>query len=211
MSQFSMRLALAAGLLAALAIAPAAVSAQAATQWRAALTGANEVPAVTTTATGTFTGTLDEMAGTLAWTLVVVPAATSITAAHLHTGAAGVNGGVALGLYTPAAGTATVGSLNLSGTANASNLSGTFANNFAGFAEAVKAGTIYANVHTTANAGGEIRAQVTPATAAAPAAPKTGNAGMSGLTSTAAMAALLAVLAAGLVAGGRLAVVRRNR
>ncbi len=210
MSQFSMRLALAAGLLAALAIAPAAVSAQAATQWRAALTGANEVPAVTTTATGTFTGTLDEMAGTLAWTLVV-PAATSITAAHLHTGAAGVNGGVALGLYTPAAGTATVGSLNLSGTANASNLSGTFANNFAGFAEAVKAGTIYANVHTTANAGGEIRAQVTPATAAAPAAPKTGNAGMSGLTSTAAMAALLAVLAAGLVAGGRLAVVRRNR
>jgi hypothetical protein len=122
-----------------------------------------------------------------------------------------------LGLYTPAAGTTPVGSLNLNGTANASNLSGAFANNMAGFVAALKAGTIYTNVHTSANPGGEIRAQVLPATAgaapaqASPAAPKTGNAGLAGSGTTAAMAALLVVLATSVVVGGRLAVARRTR
>lgn len=169
---------IAAALLASALVLPGLVSAQAVTStWTATLRGANEVPPTTSTATATFTATLNETSNSLQWTLSV-PAATSITAAHLHAGAAGVNGGVILGLYTPATGTTPVGTLNLSGTASVLDLSGTYANNFAGFVAALKAGTIYANVHTTANPGGEIRAQVvstqaTPTPTAAPTAAAT--------------------------------------
>lgn len=226
-------LSIAATMFAVALAVPALVSAQAATTtWRAALTGANEVPAVTTTATGTFTGTLDEAAGTLAWTLTV-PAATSITAAHLHAGVAGANGGVVLGLYTPAAGTAGVASLNLTGTARVADLSGSLAGNFAGFVTALKAGGLYANVHTTANPGGEIRAQVTSATqatatpaptaaapaataaaaatpSAAPTAPKTGTAGLADGGSSVGVLAVMAALTLAVVVGGRALVGRRS-
>ncbi len=213
----TVRLSAAAAVLTAALALPALVAAQgAATQWRAALVGGNEVPPGTSTATGTFTATLDEAAGTLTWTLTV-PSITSATAAHLHQAAAGANGSVVLPLYTPPAGT-TVSTLNLTGTARAADIVGPLAGNFAGFVTALKGGTIYANVHTTANPGGEIRAQViaataaapAQATAAAPAAPKTGSAGIAGEGSTAGMLMLLAALAVGVVAGARALASRRS-
>lgn len=147
------------GLLAAAAAVavPMIVSAQA-TPWRAALTGANEVPATTSTATGTFTATLDEAAGTLTWSLSV-PSITSATAAHIHTGAAGTSGGIVVNLFAaPASGP--VNSINVSGTARAADVIGSLAGNFPGLVDAIKGGTAYVNVHTTANPGGEIRAQI---------------------------------------------------
>ena len=164
-------------LAAAAALLPAVVLGQATTsKYEAKLSGANEVPAVTTTATGTFTATLDEAAGTITWTLSV-PAITNATAAHLHAGAAGVNGGVVLPLFAAPTGSP-ASSVNVSGTAKAADLSGTLAGNLPGFITALKAGGLYANVHTSANAGGEIRAQVLVAAAAPAAAPaKTGNGG----------------------------------
>ena len=196
------------------AVIPAVASAQAATtKLSADLKGANEVPATTSTATGTFTATLDEAAGTITWTLTV-PAITNATAAHLHAGAAGVNGGIVLPLFA-APTNAPSASINVSGTSKASDLTGTLAGNFAGFVTALKSGGIYANVHTTANAGGEIRAQVAVVGAPAAAAPapaaaapaKTGNAGLVG-TSTGANAvevAVLVALAGAAVAAGRFA------
>ncbi len=190
------------GLAAAIAVAlvPSLVTAQAATStWRTSLTGASEVPANASTATGTFTGTLDEAAGTLTWTLSV-PTIGNMTMSHLHQGAAGANGGVVLDLFIPPTGT-TPGTVNASGTAKLSDLKGPLAGNAAGFIAALKAGNIYANVHTTANPGGEIRGQVAdpnapaPAKAAAPAPGKTGNAGLATGTSTSliVIAGLLAV------------------
>jgi hypothetical protein len=79
------------------ALLPLGAFAQA-VQYRAAMAGANEVPATSSTATGTFTATLDEAAGTLTWSLTV-PALTNATAAHLHSGAAGVNGPIVLPLF----------------------------------------------------------------------------------------------------------------
>lgn len=202
---------LAAAVLALLALAPAGVSAQSMTsQWSAALSGAQEVPANASTANGTFTATVDEAAGTITWSLSV-PTITNATAAHLHTGGAGVNGPVVLNLFAAPSGSP-ASSVSTSGTSKASDLVGPLSGNFAEFVRAVKGGTIYVNVHTTALPGGEIRSQVgagqSPTATASPAAPKTGNAGLVGSQSTG-VAALLAVLAVGAVLGGRALVSRR--
>jgi hypothetical protein len=199
---------------------PAGVSGQGApTQWNASLSGANEVPPTSSTATGTFAASFDAATTTVTWTLSV-PSLSGITAAHLHAGAAGANGGVVVNLYVPPSGTPPVNTLNLSGTARASDLIGSLANNPAGFAAQLAAGTIYANVHTTANPGGEIRGQVVPAqgtpaqatataapkatATASPAAPKTGNAGLTGQGTAFGVVAVLTVLTAGVIAGGRI-------
>ena len=201
---------LAAAVLAVLALAPAAVSAQSMTsQWSAALTGAQEVPANASTANGTFSATIDEAAGTITWSLSV-PSITNATAAHLHTGGTGVNGPIALNLFAAPSGSPAA-SVNVSGTSKASDLVGPLAGNFNEFVRAVKGGTIYVNVHTTALPGGEIRAQVAAGQAvptASPAAPKTGNAGLVSSGATGATA-LLAALAVGAVLGGRMLVSRR--
>jgi hypothetical protein len=216
---------LAAGVLSLIAVVPTAVSAQTVpTQWAAALTGANEVPPTNSTATGTFAASFDAATTTVTWTLSV-PSLTGITAAHLHTGAAGTNGGIVVNLYVPPSGTPPVNTLNLSGTARASDLIGSLAGNPAGFAAQLLAGTIYVNVHTSANPGGEIRGQVTPAqgapaqttpaqvtatappkaaATASPAPPKTGNAGLTSQGTAFGVVAVLTVLTAGVVAGGRL-------
>ncbi len=160
---------------AALAV-PLTVSAQTATTttWRAALTGANESPSNASTATGTFTATLDETAGTLTWTLSV-PNIKDATMAHIHTGAAGTNGPIVLNLFAALpTGPTTIlpaSSITTSGTAKAIDLVGPLAQNFPGLISAIKGGTAYVNVHTVANPGGEIRGQVAQATATPTATP----------------------------------------
>lgn len=110
----------------------------------AALEGAQEVPPVATAGRG--------------WGIVRVDATNNVSifvyyealtaapiAAHLHTGAVGVSGGIVLGL-APAGTNAYSGS----GVLSAAQVAGIFANN------------TYLNVHTPANPGGEIRGQVVP-------------------------------------------------
>ncbi len=150
------------------AFVPALVSGQAA-QYTAQLIGATEVPSTTSAATGTFTATLDETAQTLTWGLAV-PSITDATAAHIHAGGAGVNGGIVVTLFTASN---PAGSMNVSGVARPGDLSGSLAGNWAGFAAALKSGGLYVNVHTTANAGGEIRGQVTGVSQGTPTATAT--------------------------------------
>jgi hypothetical protein len=111
----------------------------------ATLSGANEVPTpVNTTETGTGTFTLTPGVGgalpTLSWRIthnVINP-----TAAHLHTGAAGINGGVAITLTT------------------ASPIVGSMQVPSAAFVTALDAAGIYVNIHTAASGGGRIRGQI---------------------------------------------------
>ena len=107
------------------------------------LTGEQEVPPVKTSATGNgmFAIAADNtIAGSISTKGVTG------TAAHIHEGAAGKNGPVIIPLtksgdtYTVPAGT---------------KLSATQLNEF-------KAGNLYVNVHSDANKGGEIRAQLKP-------------------------------------------------
>ena len=143
-------------LLAALLLGAPAVSAQTLT---AALSGDNEVPAVTTEATGlAFALVYDGADGTDTDTVVVGGSFSGLESdynaavgSHLHGGAAGENGPVRY---------------PLSPTLDADNRGGTFEpqNNTLivreTFADSLREGLVYVNVHTVDNGSGEIRGQL---------------------------------------------------
>jgi hypothetical protein len=110
------------------------------------LNGAGEVPPVNSTASGV--GLLAYSPGnfTIRYYIVVNGLSGPITAAHIHSGAAGANGPVVVPLSQ---GLPNV----LSGTLNTPSLP-------SDFFQKLIAGTLYVNVHTAANPGGEIRGQL---------------------------------------------------
>jgi hypothetical protein len=136
-------------------------------KFSAALSPANEVPAVTNadqtgsgTATITFNLTKDSAGNITAATadfsvtLSGFPAGTSLTGAHIHPGAAGTNGSVAVSTgLTP-------------GEVTLANGSGSFSKNGIAVDPALAQGILnapanyYFNVHTTINGGGAARAQL---------------------------------------------------
>jgi len=114
--------------------------------YAAALTGLNEVPPITTTATGLvrfsyppgyffarYAGETNGLSG-------------NITAAHIHDGAEGVVGPVVTPLTVSSSNTM-VGEVNL-------------VNMPADFTQKLDAGTLYINAHTVTNPSGEIRGQL---------------------------------------------------
>ncbi len=120
----------------------------------ATLGGANEVPAVTTSASGTATFTLMQD-GTVAY-VVTVSNIQNVTASHIHDGAAGANGPVAVTFdvsgFSGTSGTLAAGTLT--GGTNVSGMS------FQQLVDKMRTGGVYVNVHTQANPGGEIRGQI---------------------------------------------------
>ncbi len=110
----------------------------------AAMTGDNEVPAVTTDARGL--GVFHYTIGSLSLDVNVQLTELSgdITGAHLHTGAPGANGPIAIDLMPLLTGNTIQGTVDL-----------TFDNLIA-----LASGTLYVNVHTSDNPGGEVRGQL---------------------------------------------------
>jgi hypothetical protein len=137
------------------------------------LSGAQEVPAVATTATGQGTAVISADGSTITYLVTYSGLSGTLNAAHFHTGAAGVAGGVILPLVagpSPMSGTLTAADFKASGSVTT----------FAQAVAAIRAGTTYFNLHTAANPGGEIRGQVgvtvaapTPSPTAAPTAAPT--------------------------------------
>jgi len=109
------------------------------------LSGANEVPAVTTAASGSGTITVADD-GTVSGSIKT----TGIqgTMAHVHVAAAGKNGPVAVPLTKGADGA--TWSVPAGTKLSADQL------------KSYKAGELYVNVHSDTNKGGEIRAQLAP-------------------------------------------------
>lgn len=111
------------------------------------LDGSQRVPVVATAAAGTFAVTVNTAAATL-----IAHANTSgvddATAAHLHDGYAGTNGGVAIGLSQDPS--------------DVRHWSAIDAPIDAAQLAALNSGRYYINVHTPANPGGEIRGQIAP-------------------------------------------------
>lgn len=117
------------------------------------LAGAQENPPVVTAASGQGTAVISADGSTITYVVAYSGLSGTVNAAHIHTGAAGSNGGVILPLN--------VGPSPMSGTLTAANLipSGPVTT-FPEAVAAIKAGTTYFNLHTTANPGGEVRAQI---------------------------------------------------
>ena len=130
------------------------------------LQGSQEVPPVTTSGTGTFRATPGQTS--LSYTLSASGLGSNVAAAHIHSGARGVNGPIVANFITTSTGT---NSVNLSGTITQADLVGPMAGNMTAFMDAMRAGTLYVNVHSTTNPGGELRAQFP----APPAPPATGS------------------------------------
>jgi hypothetical protein len=110
-----------------------------------AMTGANEVPAVTTTATGLATIRMTENKKLYVKVAVTnLEAGDALTAAHFHSAAAGVNGSVILGFYSAASDFGTLKTISVDDT----------------FYNSLLTAALYVNAHTTAKPGGIIRGQI---------------------------------------------------
>ncbi len=162
------------GLLAVAAMAASAgVFAQAnqpSANVRTALSGAQEVPAVTGTSTsGSVRLIFDAALSEIRYGLIV-RSGTAVSAAHLHCGRAGINGPIVAFLY--AGPTRNVDGLLALGIIENADIDPQTCgpapgvefpvNNVASLFQAAREGLIYANVHTDANPSGEVRGQVFP-------------------------------------------------
>jgi hypothetical protein len=130
----------AAGVL-AIAVGCTSMSASTDTQ-TVTLSGANEVPPVTTAATGTATVTIKPDRSV---SVKVSVSGMTATASHIHEGAAGANGPVIVPFTKTADNTFTAPD-------GAKLTEGQY--------ESYKQGKLYVNVHSAANPGGEVRAQL---------------------------------------------------
>lgn len=107
------------------------------------LQGSQEVPPVSTNAEGWAVASLSKNKKTVQIWAVFRNLTGAATAAHLHKAAMGANGGVVADL-----------SSNISGNTIVANIPAD------AFAEDLASGNIYLNIHTAANANGELRAQL---------------------------------------------------
>jgi hypothetical protein len=132
-------------------VAPSMITAQ--THFTATLSGAQENPPVTTTASGTGAFTLNDTWTELRYVITYRGLSGTITGGHFHTGAVGSNGPVVRNIATsgdPASATI-VGSRKSTDATQPLTLA---------LVDSLLTGRAYVNFHTAANPGGEMRGQV---------------------------------------------------
>ena len=158
------RLLVATLLLVSLALVPGAAFGQPETSITSAASGAQEVPKVVTRTKGTLDLRFRPDLAAASYSLVV-RRGKDIFQAHLHCGVAGTNGPVVAFLYPGP--TVDVNGLLASGVLRTGDIipqtaatCGLPINNIASLLTAIREDLVYLNVHSLANPGGEVRAQV---------------------------------------------------
>src|SRR5690242_16391565 len=140
----------------------------------AILTGYEEVPAVSTTASGEFIATIAPNGNSIEYTESYSGLQAPVTQSHIHVGQLGVNGSIVIFLCQTSANPDPTGLApqcpqegTVSGTITPSNvIAGStatqqlVAGDLTAVLTAIQAGAAYANVHTTVSPGGEIRGQI---------------------------------------------------
>lgn len=132
--------------------------------FQATLSGANEVPVNNSTATGTFTATLDTSTNVFTYDATFTGLSGNVNNGHIHGPAAvGVNSGTTINFNTLPGATFSFGLP--AGTAHgtvtlnaATQITATM--NGDSLRKLLFAGLTYANIHTTVRTGGEIRGQI---------------------------------------------------
>jgi CHRD domain-containing protein len=140
---------------------------------KAKLTGFDEVPAVSTTASGSFRGEISEDGTSIVYTLKYASLEAAPTQAHIHFGQPGVNGGVSVWLCSNLASPPTPAGVQacpaapatITGTIDADDVvgpagQGIAAGELAELVRAIEKEVAYANVHTEMFPGGEIRGDI---------------------------------------------------
>lgn len=139
---------------------------------RADLVGYEEVPAISTEASGDFRARIDRNRNLLTYELTYENLSSGVLQAHIHFGQPGVNGGIAIFLCsnlgngpagTPACPGPTSGAV--SGTVEAGDVvgpagQGIAPGEFGEVLDAIRARVTYVNVHSTSFPGGEIRGRI---------------------------------------------------
>src|SRR5215510_62697 len=140
----------------------------------ALLTGYEESPAVSTTATGEFTATIAHDGEVIQYTVTFSGLQGLVTQAHIHVAQLGVNGSIVIYLCQTTTNPDPTGLApecpqqgSVSGEITTANvIAGSMApqqlaaGDLAAVVAAIRAGAAYANVHTTPSPGGEIRGQI---------------------------------------------------
>lgn len=137
------------------------------------LSGFQEVPAISTEASGDFLAVIDEDEGVITFALAYEDLESDVLMAHIHLGQAGVNGGIIAWLCTTPAAPAEAPEETqtcpqsgvVTGTIRAADVVGPDdqaldPGELDELIEAIRAGVTYANVHTETFPGGEIRGQI---------------------------------------------------
>lgn len=131
----------------------------------ARLSGSQEVPAISTEGRGDFRATVNEAGTSISFRLRYSGLSTAVSAAHIHFGQRNVNGGVIAFLCGGGGKPACAMEGTVTGTIVAADVTGPATQGiavgeFAKVLRALRAGLVYANVHTTNFPNGEIRGQV---------------------------------------------------
>jgi CHRD domain len=138
------------------------------TQFTAFLNGQSETPAVHTKGTGKLTLTINAD-NTMAYTLTYSGLNNPALVAHVHFAQPNVAGNVVFflcgGGSKPACPPGTTTTATVTGTVAASDIlaplnQGLAAGDLAGAVQEIRAGLMYANIHTSSSPGGEIRGQL---------------------------------------------------
>ena len=143
-------------------------------QLGALLTGYEESPSVSTTATGEFTATIAPDGELIQYSETFSGLQAPVTQSHIHIAQPGVNGSIVIFLCQTATNPDPTGLSpqcpqegTVSGTITAANvIAGATASqqlqagDLAAVVAAIRAGMAYANLHTTVSPGGEIRGQI---------------------------------------------------
>ena len=140
----------------------------------ALLTGYEEVPSVSTTATGEFIATISPDESSIAYSETYSGLQAAVTQSHIHVGQPAVNGSIVIFLcqtqanpdptglapHCPQEGTVSGTITPANVIAGATATQQLVANDLAAVITAIHAGAAYANVHTVVSPGGEIRGQI---------------------------------------------------
>jgi len=126
--------------------------------YKAKLKGENEIPPVTTSATG---NAKFRVKGDVITSTINITGITDVTAAHIQAGMKGQNGEPVVDLLKTGRLIKTDGGVIIDGQIAASDLQGPMAGkNLQNLTTAMSNETVYVNVHTSDHPDGEIRAQI---------------------------------------------------
>jgi hypothetical protein len=132
--------------------------------FRGVMSGAQEVPANTSPATGLFTATLDTVTNVFIYDLLFSGLSSPINNGHIHgPAAAGANAGTTINFNTLPGATFSFGQISGGGRGQATLVASTQITatiNGDSLKKLLLAGLLYSNIHTAQFGGGEIRAQI---------------------------------------------------